>query len=65
MGDPLAIAASIAGLITISAQIVGIAKELFDKVKDAPETMMRACNPSFVKCISCSMELAQDVIMAT
>ena len=41
MGDPLSIAASIAGLITISAQIVGIAKELFDKVKDAPETMMR------------------------
>ncbi|RPB25035.1 ankyrin [Terfezia boudieri ATCC MYA-4762] len=41
MGDPLSIAASIAGLITISAQIVGMAKELFDKVKDAPETMMR------------------------
>jgi len=41
MGDPLSIAASIAGLITISAQVVGIVKELFDKVKDAPETMMR------------------------
>ena len=41
MGDPLSIAASVAGLITISAQIVGMAKELFDKVKDAPETMMR------------------------
>ena len=41
MGDPLSIAASVAGLITISSQIVGIAKELFDKVKDAPETMMR------------------------
>ena len=41
MGDPLSIAASIAGLIVISAQIVGMAKELFDKVKDAPETMMQ------------------------
>ena len=41
MGDPLSIAASVAGLITISAQIVGMAKDLFDKVKDAPETMMR------------------------
>ena len=41
MGDPLSIAASIAGLITISAQIVGMAKDLFDKVKDAPETMAR------------------------
>jgi len=41
MGDPLSIATSIAGLITISAQIVGIAKYIFDKVKDAPETMMR------------------------
>jgi len=41
MGDPLSIAASVAGLITISAHVVGIAKELFDKVKDAPETMMR------------------------
>ena len=41
MSDPLSIAASVAGLITISAQIVGIAKELFDKVEDAPETMMR------------------------
>ena len=41
MSDPLSITASIAGLITISAQIVGIAKELFDKVKDAPQTMMR------------------------
>jgi len=41
MGDPVSIAASIAGLITISAKVVGIAKELFDKVKDAPDTMMR------------------------
>ena len=41
MGDPLSIAASVAGLITISAQIVGMAKELFDKVNDAPESMMR------------------------
>jgi len=41
MGEPLSIAASIAGLINISAQVVGIAKELYDKVKDAPETMMR------------------------
>jgi len=41
MSDPLSIAASVAGLITISAQIAAIAKELFDKVKDAPETMMR------------------------
>ena len=41
MGDPLSIGASVAGLITISAQIVRMAKELFDKVKDAPETMMR------------------------
>ena len=41
MADPLSIAASIAGLITLSAQIVGIAKELFDKVKDAPESMVR------------------------
>ncbi|RPB25044.1 hypothetical protein L211DRAFT_135214 [Terfezia boudieri ATCC MYA-4762] len=41
MGDPLSIAASIAGLITISAHIVGMAKELFDKVKDAPETIVR------------------------
>jgi len=41
MGDPLSIAASIAGLITISAQIVRMAKELFDTVKDAPKTMMR------------------------
>jgi len=41
MGDPLSIAASVAGLITISAQIVGMAKEVFGKVKDAPETMMR------------------------
>jgi len=41
MSEPLSIAASVAGLITISAQIVGMAKDLFDKVKDAPETMMR------------------------
>ena len=41
MGDPLSIAGSVAGLITISAQIVGMAKEVFGKVKDAPETMMR------------------------
>jgi len=41
MGDPLSIAASVAGLITISAQIVGMAKDLFGKVKDAPETMMQ------------------------
>jgi len=41
MGEPLSIAASVAGLITISAQIVGMAKDLFDKVRDAPETMMR------------------------
>jgi len=41
MGDPLSIAASVAGLITISAQIVGMAKEVFGKVKDAPETMMQ------------------------
>jgi len=41
MGDPLSVAASIAGLITISAKVAGIAKELFDKVKDAPETMIR------------------------
>ncbi|KAF8423333.1 hypothetical protein EV426DRAFT_717588 [Tirmania nivea] len=40
MGDPLSIAASVAGLITISAQIVGIAKDLFDKVKDTPESML-------------------------
>jgi len=39
MSDPLSIAGSVAGLITISAQIVAIGKELFDKVKDAPETM--------------------------
>ncbi|RPB25032.1 hypothetical protein L211DRAFT_848393 [Terfezia boudieri ATCC MYA-4762] len=41
MVDPLSIAGSVAGLTTISAQIVGMAKELFDKVKDAPETMMQ------------------------
>jgi len=41
MGDPLSIAASVAGLITIAAQIVRMAKELFDRVKDAPETVMR------------------------
>ena len=41
MGDPLSIAASIAGLITLSTQIVGMAKEVFDKVKDAPETVKR------------------------
>jgi len=41
MVDPLSIAGSVAGLLTISSQIVGMAKELFDKVKDAPETMMR------------------------
>ena len=41
MSDPLSIAASVAGLITISAQIIGMVKDLFDKVKDAPETMMR------------------------
>ena len=41
MGDPLSIAASIAGLITISTQILGMAKGLFGEVKDAPETMIR------------------------
>ena len=41
MSDPLSIAASIAGLIVISAQIVGIAKDLIDKVQDTPETMMQ------------------------
>ena len=41
MGDPLSVTGSIAGLITISAQIVGMAKELFDKVRNAPETMLR------------------------
>jgi len=41
MSDPLSIAGSVAGLMTISAQIVGMAKDLFDKVKDAPETMRR------------------------
>jgi len=40
MSDPLSVAASVAGLITISTQIVGMAKELFSRVKDAPETMM-------------------------
>jgi len=39
--DPLSIAASVAGLINISAQIIGMAKELFMKVNDAPETLMR------------------------
>jgi len=38
---PLSIAGSVTGLITISAQIVAMAKELFDKVKDAPETVKR------------------------
>jgi len=33
MGDPLSVAGSVAGLITISAQIVGMAKDLFGKVK--------------------------------
>ncbi|KAF8423335.1 ankyrin repeat-containing domain protein [Tirmania nivea] len=41
MGDPLSITTSIAGLITISAKIVGMARDLFGKVKDVPETMMR------------------------
>jgi len=41
MGDPLSIATSVAGLISISVQIIRIAKDLFDKVNDAPETMMR------------------------
>ena len=41
MSDPLSIAASIAGLITISAQIVGMAKELSARVKDTPDSMMR------------------------
>ncbi|KAF8423352.1 hypothetical protein EV426DRAFT_140479 [Tirmania nivea] len=40
MEDPLSVAASVTGLIIISAHIVGIAKDLFDKVKGAPETMM-------------------------
>jgi len=37
----MSIAASIAGLITISVQVIGMTKELFDKVKDTPETVMR------------------------
>jgi len=41
MSDPLSIATSVTGLITIAAKVVRISKELFDKVKDAPETMMR------------------------
>jgi len=41
MSDPLSIAGSVVGLITISAQIVAMAKELFDKVKGAPETVKR------------------------
>jgi len=41
MGDPLSIAASITGLISTSAQIVGMTKELFDKTRDVPVSMMR------------------------
>ena len=41
MSDPLSIAVSVAGPITISSQIVGMAKELFDRVKGVPETMVR------------------------
>jgi len=41
MGDPLSVAVSVVGLITISAQIAGMAKDLFGKVKDAPKTMMQ------------------------
>lgn len=36
MGDPLSIIASIAGLVTISAQIARVAKSLYDSGKDAP-----------------------------
>jgi len=41
MADPLSIVASVAGLITISAQIVLMVKELFAKVKNAPDTILR------------------------
>ena len=41
MADPLSIVASVAGLITISAQIVIMVKELFTKTKNAPETILR------------------------
>jgi len=58
MGEPVSIAASIAGLITISAQVVGMAKEVFNKMKDAPETMMRV-REEVESHISSSATLAQ------
>ena len=39
--EGLSIAASVAGLITISAQILLMVKDLFAKVKNAPETILR------------------------
>jgi len=41
MSDPVSIAVSIAVLIASSANIIEMAKEMFDKVKDAPETVMQ------------------------
>lgn len=41
MSDPLSVAASVTGLITISAKIALMAKKLIDSVKDAPASISR------------------------
>ena len=41
MSDPLSIAASVAGLIGITQQIAGKAGELYNSVKDAPESVRK------------------------
>ena len=41
MSDPLSIIASVVGLVTISAKVARIAKELYDPGKDAPDSIRR------------------------
>jgi len=41
MSDPLSIIASVVGLVTTSAKIASIAKQLYDSAKDAPASIRR------------------------
>jgi len=41
MPDPLSIIASVVGLVTTSAKIASIAKQLYDSEKDAPASIRR------------------------
>lgn len=41
MSDPLSVVASVAGLVSVSASILRMAKDLYCNVKDAPDSIQR------------------------